>query len=630
MLENHPLTPLLRELLDRTLLNNYIQSQTERDFWFERNLVEHICGLCIANGVSLQNVMFNVGGERPRHVHLWPKVNLLHIMIKKANVEAVKFLVDHPNDLARIPRNVGHDSTNNALHFAGLSTKSDAGIPVNEQAIVKKNNTNLIEIMKILSDPQKTDHLEIDILKAKAKQQLHNDGGTLAHAVCIGGSRQVLKWLSTQQEFPMQALCLPRNDGCRPGDIGGEISHASVVTIVNYFATPQPNSNNTNIAISKPDSSLGKRKPEDFSTQKANQNDRSMPPQYVDPRVISTINTLPLIPFAFSFPQTSTTSSSPLGKRKAEDAVAQENNQKESRGEMPNNSQVQTTSSSLPMSSSSSSPQTSTTSHAHTQQTFFDPQAIVIKTESPSNAAAKTILRNYQIRAAAITIRGNNNAKQNCSHLVASLMDYFDKGVIKTALTSPSLGKAAPNKVFIKPIKTEDGSKPTIQAYSSFAFISGAQSNVPPPEVPYVEPNGTIDVERIVVDLESDKHERIQCSHKNMNEELLAKAKDAIIYGEITLGRCMPKLSGHKLAFYAVNCDSDKRMVFIDPQFYDGINKIGEPLFFKLEDRYRFLTPGVQPDDDTYSSSFYLIYKTIKLKPDPLAVPDVTTPQLNI
>jgi|GEM_PF-5571774 len=189
----------------------------------------------------------------PKTPHPHPnKINLtlLHLIISIANVEAVKILVDHPNKHMRIPRNIKHSSTNNALHFVGLYSRNDCS---NDAAAIAFNQ-RLIQIAKILSDTEQEERLEIDLEEAKTADQLHADGGTFAHSIVFGGSLALMQFLITQQkggitlENIKRVFTMPRKDGLGPLAMARQLGLVSADRFEKYYdaqVKPIPNNKRT-------------------------------------------------------------------------------------------------------------------------------------------------------------------------------------------------------------------------------------------------------------------------------------------------------------------------------------------------------------------------------------------------
>jgi len=159
---------------------------------------------------------------------IFQSLTLLHLAVIKGDLSAVATLLNDKNpSFFHIPRDIDHYSTNNLLHFAGLAARV---CPLSQmQADVNKD---YILIMKMLSDPTKSDHLTMDVVESQRTarryhnyaqyemqarnadgsvsiariypreqimgRQCHADGGTHLHSAAIAGAMDIMNHVATQ------------------------------------------------------------------------------------------------------------------------------------------------------------------------------------------------------------------------------------------------------------------------------------------------------------------------------------------------------------------------------------------------------------------------------------------------
>src|SRR3990167_3199843 len=222
--------------------------------------------------------------------------------------------------------------------------------------------------------------------------------------------------------------------------------------------------------------------------------------------------------------------------------------------------------------------------------------------------------------------RHGNDAQTNCGYLTDYAIETLCallNGQIPVEKIAETKNSAAVTPTHVvhrrTPVKKETGAtNQSIQTVSSFPLPAntGLHAHLPPVTAPHI----TIETGQHseVVDLDSEKIQRICVPHRDLKAKLIneAKLKNAILYGDIAFARPENTPVGHVIAF----CASPDTAFFIDGQLFNGITQKGNPVFDELttakasqSDERAFYfqdekVPATSRGNVFQSNCFYLIY----------------------
>ncbi len=203
-------------------------------------------------------------------------------------------------------------------------------------------------------------------------------------------------------------------------------------------------------------------------------------------------------------------------------------------------------------------------------------------------------------------LRGNNNARYNCTHLASDLIDYFKSGIKPTKASSVKSSTLNDFNVIINIdwIKKENDEYLGI-IQSTVCRDTSSISNIPY-NIEYNKENHIYNLEEEIynVDTYTQKSSRVD----TINDVL--KSEDPS-FGFINLGRCGEYVEncGHMLVYYSI----ENIVWYIDCQLYDGLNKKDNGCIFNnLLDTYDFACNN-KIHIDTFSE--YIFYISMNFTP---------------
>lgn len=203
-------------------------------------------------------------------------------------------------------------------------------------------------------------------------------------------------------------------------------------------------------------------------------------------------------------------------------------------------------------------------------------------------------------------LRGENNASENCTHLVQKLIDYFQTGIIPkesapTEFEQQHFGvQVSYTPVFFSSdfklkIETLDDTCPFGKNTRQINMVSSSYINrntlfgayAPPGLSYYEDDNYLVDLTKSLIDV--DLYQQQEAHYLELTETLKNEAKTSNAgrsFGIVCLARCgqYAHLSGHILMYFA---KADK-VTYIECQHLNGEKKTGRYIYHELTDMFRF------------------------------------------
>lgn len=236
-----------------------------------------------------------------------------------------------------------------------------------------------------------------------------------------------------------------------------------------------------------------------------------------------------------------------------------------------------------------------------------------------------------KIREVAKKLREGNNAQENCIFLAHDMIRYFQTGIEpkQPSITRPATQEECDWEPITAShvVKKETGTNNISTKHAQVTQVIGAAAiitpegpyrNIPQPSHSFIDMTQSEGkaIEKPLIDLEAVKHHQANARYDKINEVLKNQALNSggVVFGKIGLARVNNHiLKGHEIAFYA----TPDKVIYIDPQCYDGVKKKGDPVFFNLTDidsltkkpYFQFVGTSKTVQADTFSDRcFYIIY----------------------
>ena len=187
-------------------------------------------------------------------------------------------------------------------------------------------------------------------------------------------------------------------------------------------------------------------------------------------------------------------------------------------------------------------------------------------------------------------LRADNDIADNCTHVASDLVTYFKTGIIPT---TPSVTTASTSIDFdvlttSNWIKKENGTKYLGIVKSIVCLNNTAISNIPCDVLPKQLPDGTLDLDSELMDVDNFTQRISQVTHINdCLKNVATENEQGISFGFICIGRCGKYIdkAGHMLVYFA----TETNIMYIDAQLYNGIDHIDNGCIFSdLTDRFEF------------------------------------------
>lgn len=217
--------------------------------------------------------------------------------------------------------------------------------------------------------------------------------------------------------------------------------------------------------------------------------------------------------------------------------------------------------------------------------------------------------------------RENNNADQNCGYLVEYAIDALETMLLGKEASSRQIPTASSvnetENIAIRkfvPIKAENARKKKqlrIMSVIAHRTQSGLNSILPFDEaIHFSETDQGQLNETFFIDLTAGSILKKRAKLAELKSLFTDKAtkSNSVLIGHIGLVRIGKSQESHVIAF----CATRENIYYIDGQFYDGINHVGEPVFQDLSTKFAFTTQyDSLPQGDVADDCFYLIHRLI-------------------
>jgi len=118
--------------------------------------------------------------------------------------------------------------------------------------------------------------------------------------------------------------------------------------------------------------------------------------------------------------------------------------------------------------------------------------------------------------------------------------------------------------------------------------------------------------ETTMVDINARVIPRTRIKARDVEKQLIeiARMKNRVLVGHLTLARLSKNEADHALAF----CATKEKIFFVDGQFYDGLQKTGDPILENINQHFAFITQEASAHGDFSDDFFYLIHHELPIE----------------